>query len=532
MPRPSVLLGESSRARMLRGFASMGRVLSLTLGPTAGTIANAGVAGEVEILRDAATIARRITQLPDARENPGAMLMRQIAWRVRAQVGDGSATAVVIAQAVAQEMQRVISAGAAAMVVKRGVERALRVAVAALERLAVPLVGEERIAAVAAAAIGDGEIGRLVGEIFDVLGPHASIVISPYVATSHDRAYYEGARFPGGYVSPYLLTDEARRRAVLENVHILVADLALDSAGGAIHLLEQVALAGGKDVLLLCKRCSDRAIGVLAANNERGDGFATAATLRPIGELRRGTIEDIALLTGAQPLNDKMGLRPESITARDLGHARKAVVTRDSVTIIGGQGDRGAIRDRVNKLNERARATPDAEERELCRELLTHFSEGVAELRLGALTEPERSRLTEAAEQAIRAVRAGLESGVVPGGGAAYLACIPAVRELQAEGDEAFGAQILARALEEPMRRIAANAQAHPPTVVAEAQGRGRGYGLDARTGRVVDLFAEGIVDPAVVARRALEHGVSGAMMLLTTNALVIHRIPKGSEEP
>jgi chaperonin GroEL len=483
-------------------------------------------------LRDAATAARRIIQLPDARENPGAMLMRHIVWRMREQVGDGSATAAVIAHALAQEMQRVIAGGADALVVKRGIERALRVATGALKELAVPLEGEERIAAVATAATGDAEIGRLLGEIYDVLGPHANIVIVPYIAASYDRAYREGARFPGGYVSPYLLTDAARRRAVLEDAHVLVADMTFESAESAANLLELVAQAGGKSLLAICKQCSDRAVGVFATNNERGAILSSVATMQATGDARRGMVENIGILTGGKPLHDKMGMQPEEITFRDLGRARRAVVERESVTIVGGQGSRAAIGERMHKLRERARTAPDAEERDICRELLTHFSQGVAELRLGALTEQERARLTEAAEQAIKAIQAGMESGVVAGGGAAYLACIPAIRALQVEGDEAFGAQILARVLEEPMRRIAANAHVHPPLAIAEAQKQGVGYGLDARTGKIVDLFAEGIADPALVAQRALEHGVSGAMMLLTTDALVIHRKPKGSVEP
>ena len=200
--------------------------------------------------------------------------------------------------------------------------------------------------------------------------------------------------------------------------------------------------------------------------------------------------------------------------------------------IVGGQGDRQAVQERVNKLRQRARAASDIEERDTYRELLTHFSSGMAELRIGALTSQERSKLTETAEQAMKAVMAGMESGIVPGGGAAYLACIPAVEAVSADGDEAIGVRIVARVLQEPMRRIAINANVHPPLAIADAQRHGPGYGLDARTKEIVDMLNEGIADPAVVTRRALQQGVSGAMMLLTTDALVIHRKPKESVEP
>lgn len=533
MPRPDVLLGEQSRISMLRGFDSMGRLMALTLGPIGGNIANErDGTREIEILRDAATAARRIVQLPDPHENPGAMLMRHIVWSVRKQVGDGSATAAVIAHALAREMQRIIAAGANAMVLKRGVERALETAVKALEELAVPLEGEDSIAAVATAACGDPEIGKLLGEIYDVLGPHANVVITPYVATFHDRAYREGARFKGGYVSPYLLNETTRQAAILEDAYILAADMSFDTAESAGHLLEQVAQAGGKSLLVICKQCSDKAVGVFAANNERRTVYATVANMKPTGDARRGMVENIAILTGGQPLNDKMGLSPMGITIGDMGRAERIVVEREAFTIIGGRGAASAVRERVARLRERARTAADVEERDICRELLTQFSAGVAELRLGALTGQERSQLTETAEQAIKAVMAGMESGVVPGGGAAYLACIPAVQALQAEGDEAFGVQAVARALEEPMRRIAANSNIHPPLAIAQAQMLGAAYGLDARTGVVVDMLAQGIADPAIVVQRALEHGVSGAMMLLTTDALVIHRKPKENVEP
>ncbi len=533
MPKPDVLLGEDSRTGMLRGFESVGRLMALTLGPIGGNIANErDGTREIEILRDAATAARRVIEIPNVRENPGAMLMRHIVWNVREQVGDGSATAAVIAHALAKEMQRVIAAGANAMIVKRGVERGLRAAVKALDEMAMPLEGEENIAAVATAAVGDAEIGKVLGEIFDVLGPHASVVIVPYVATDHDRVYREGARFRGGYVSSYLVNDETRRMAVLEDVHIAVADMNFATAESAANLLEQVVAAGGKNLFVICKLCSDKAIGVFAANNDGKKIFSSAATLKPIGDARRGTFENIAILTGAQPLNDKMGMAPEEITIHDLGHADRVVVEKEAFTIVGGKGDPGARQKRIQELRERVRKAHDPEERDTARELLTSFSEGVAELRIGALTGQERKELTEIAEQAIKTVTAGMESGVVPGGGAAYLACIPAVNALEATGDEAFGIQIVARVLEEPLRRIAANSDVHPPLALAEAQARGVGYGLDARTGEIVNMLEEGIVDPAIVARRALEHGVSGALMLLTTDALVIHRKPKENVEP
>jgi chaperonin GroEL len=533
MPKPDVILGEQGRIGMLRGFESMARLLALTLGPVGANIANAREPrGEPELLRDAATVARRIIELPDRVENSGAMMMRHMVWRMHEEVGDGSATAAVLAWIIAREMQRVIAAGANAMILRRGMEKATAAAIRALDDLSEPLEEEERIAAVATAASGDAEIGRLLGEMYDVLGPHANIVIEPYIATFHDRAYHEGARFAGGIISPYLITDTIRRLAVLDDVRVLVADMAFDSVEGIQNVLEQVIRSGGKNVVIICRSMADKAIGVLVANNERETIRSCATTLKPVGDLRRGTMENIAVLTGGKALSDKTGHNAQSVMVQDLGRAERMVITRDHFIIMGGGGDPAAVREHVSKMRQRVRTTEDREERDMLRELLTHFSAGIGELRIGALTEQERSALRDTAEQAMKAVVAGMEGGIVPGGGAAYLACIAAVEAVEAEGDEALGVKVLARALEEPMRRIAENADIHPPIAIAQARAQGPGYGLDVRSKKIVNMLQAGIADPAVVTKRALQQAVSGAIMLLTTDALVLHRKPKESFEP
>lgn len=533
MPRPQVILGEQSRVGMLRGFESMARLLAITLGPIGRNIANAREPkGEPELLRDAATIARRIIQLPDRAEDAGAMMMRHIVWRVREEVGDGSATTAVLARAIAREIQHVVAAGANAMMVKHGVEVATEAAVKALEAMSIPLEGEERIAAVARAAVDEPGIAKLLGEMYDVLGPNANIVIEPYIATFHDRVYHEGARFKGEYISPYLMTDTIRRVAVLEDVYILANDTAFETVASVQKPLELVLKAGGKSLFIVCKMMADKAIGVLVANNERGIIRSCASGIKPVGELRRGQVENIAILTGARPLTDKSGMDPTNITIEDFGRADRVIVTKEHYTIIGGKGDKQAIRERVQKLRQRLRETHDAEERQNLRELVTHFSAGVGELRIGALTEKERTALTELAEEAMKIVKAGMEGGIVAGGGAAYLACIPALEALHAEGDEALGVRIVARALEEPMRCLVANAGAEPSVAIAEARRAGPNFGFDVRHKKIVNMIEAGIVDPTMVVKRALQMASSAAMMLLSTDALVLHRKPKENFEP
>ncbi len=533
MPTPQVISGDNGRAGMLRGFKSIARLLAITLGPIGGHIANSRHPQMApELLTDAATIARRIIEVPDRVENTGAMLMRHMVWHVREEVGDGSATTAVLAQAIASEFHRVIAAGANAMMVKRGLEKATAAAIKALDELSIPLEGEEKIAAVAAASTGNQEIATLLGEMFDVLGPDANIEITGYIATFHDRAYHEGARFAGGYVSPYLITDTTRRLSILDDVHVLVADLAFESVESIQVALENLLKVEGKNILVICSRMSDKAIGVLVANNERGNIRSTAATLKAREELRRETIENIGLLVGAIPVKQIPEMKAHDITTAHFGHAERVVVSRDSLTIIGGRGDKKAIRERTGSLRKRLRQAQDAEERELLRNLLSQFSAGIGELRVGALTEQDRKAIREQAEQAIKAVQAGMESGIVPGGGAAYMACIPAVEAVQAEGDEVAGVRVLARALEEPMRCIISNSGVHAPLMIAEAKRLGPQYGYDVRSGRVVDMVEEGIVDPTMVVKRALQQASSGAMMLLTTDALVLHRKPQEAYQP
>ena len=533
MPKPDLLLGEECRVSMLRGFNSMGRLLALTLGPVGGRICNQREGSkEIELLNDAATIARRVLQLPDRSEDAGAMMMRHIVWHMRQSVGDGSATTAVIAQATAYEMQKLIAAGANAMILRRGIEKAVSVALRELERIAVPLKGEERIAAVASAAIGDAEIGKLLGELYDVLGENAAIVIEPYVATYHDRVYHEGARFRGGYLSPYLITDQDRKIAVLDDPYIVVGEMLFESTESVQNILEQVLQAGGKSVFFAVRGMSDKALSLLVANNEKGIIKSCAAGIKPVGDERRGSFENIGLLTGGNVLDDKHGWSEMDVHLSDLGRASRVTVTRDNYTIVGGHGNRELVAERRRQLRTKLRASHDPEEREVLRTLLSHFSGGVGELRIGALTSQERKALTERAEEAMKAVDAAMEEGIVPGGGSAYLQCIPAVLAIEAEGDERLGVEALARVLQEPMRRIAENAGVYPPLVIAESQRLGPGCGYDVSLDRYGDMIQMGIADAAVVAKRALQQGVSGAVMLLTTDALVLHRKPKESYTP
>jgi chaperonin GroEL len=534
MPKPEVLLGEDGRTGMLEGFNSMGRLLAITLGPIGGNIANSKHPQMTpELLTDAATIARRIIQIKDRKENVGAMMMRHIAWRVREEVGDGSATTAVLAQAIANEFNKVVAAGANPMIVRHGVEKATAAAIKALDGMSIPLKGEDRIAAVATAATGNAEIGKLLGELYDVLGPNANIVCTAWVSSTNDRAYHEGAQFKGNYLSPYMVTDKTRHIAALEDVYILVTDLDIESLEIIQRILELLVKLQGKNLLIICDRMSEKPLGVLIMNNDRGTIKSVAAKLKTIGEWKRSTLDDIALLVGGIPVINNPVFQAGDITLANFGHAEKVFVTNEDFTLVGGNGDKIKIRERTRGIREQLRKAQNMDERQTGREMLSHFSSGVGELRIGALTSDDRNALKVVAEQAIKTVSEGMENGIVPGGGSAYLGCIPAVLATPViNSEEAIGLHIIARALEEPMRRIVENANLHAPIAIAEALRQGPGYGMDVMRKQVVDMVAAGIVDPTLVAKRALELASSGATMLLTTDTLILRRKPEESFNP
>lgn len=521
---------------MLSGFEAIGKLAAITLGPIGGNICyqvDPSSRGLPEYIQDAGTAARRIIQLPGRLEDVGAMIMRHTLWRMKDEVGDGAATCGVLAMSIAREMQHLMAAGANPMILRHGIEKALAAAVQALDRLAVPLEGEKRIAAVATAASGNQEIGRLLGEMFDVLGPQANIVIEPYTATYHDRAYREGTVFKGGYVSPYLINDNLRRMAVLDNVHIAILDMDMSSTEAVLHVLNTVAHAGGKNLLLVCRSMGDKGITMLASNNDRGAIKSCAVKPVDVGDLRQNILTNMSLLTGAQYITDKTGQSYKDLTPTSLGYAARVNVTHDKHTIIGGRSNKEGIRQRAQELRAILKRTPHPTDREHLRTAIAQLSDGIGELRIGALTEMDRKTLTEVAEVAIRTVTSCIEGGVVAGGGAALVDCIPSVLAVQAApGDETFGVQLVARALEAPMRQIVANAALHPTLAIAEARQAGPGYGMDVRSKRIVNMVDEGIADSAYVTRNALQRAASAAIMVLTTDAIVLHRNPKESVHP
>ena len=519
---------------MQRGFDTLARLLSLTLGPRGGNIVSQRVnTSGFEALEDGATIARRFTDLPDRVENAGAMMMRHIVWHMRERFGDGSVTAAVLARGIARELHRLIAGGADPVLLQRGLEKGVAAAVAALEEMSIPLTEPEHVAGVARAVIEDPRIAQLLAEMIDVLGPYGNILIQPGYGLGHEYGFREGSRFPGAYISRYLVSDKFRHIAALDEPHVVVADFHFEEPGHVLHLLELVAQAGGDRLFIICKNMWERAIDALVAANRRGPVTTYAARIKPVEDLRRDMMRDFALLTGASFITDVAGMGPQDLTAADLGRAERLVATEAYVSVVGGGGDAPSVEAQTDTLQSRMALVEEREERERLRERVGRLQGGIGELRVGAYTESERNALVERAAHAVKVVQVGLEGGVVPGGGAAYLDVVPAV-EAAATGhsEEAMGMRALARALEEPARAIAANADAYGPLVVNACRERGPGYAYEVGQGCVRDMATAGIVDPTLVVKAALERAASGAAMLISAEALVLPREPKESYRP
>lgn len=533
MPEPRVLDANQTQEGLKSGIDVISDVVSVTLGPRGGVVAHSQFGrNETELLTDGATIARRIIQLPERERDVGAMLMRHMVWRMRQDMGDGSVITAVLTQAILREAHRRIAAGANPMMIRRGIERALQAALQALGEMAVPVEGEEQIAALATAVTGDAEMGRVLGEIFDILGPEGALVVEEYASTYLEREYLEGARWKGNYDSPYFINDPARRRVVLENPRILITDSRFSELSDIQNLMEQMIREKAGPLAIIAWGISGVALGTLVTNSQRKILPAVSVKFGLLGEHRLRALEDMAIMTGARFITEQAGMRVADATISDLGRARRIEVTEKDFTIIGAQGDPQAIRRRLALIREQYLKADKPEERDQLRERVNWLSGGIGILKIGATSRKEREIKKERAQEAAKLISSAMEEGVVPGGGVAYLNLIDAVRAVPAEGDEAFGRDILAAALRAPAERIIQNAGFYPPVILDEARRKGRNYGYNALTGEIVDMMEAGIMDAAKVLRVALETAVSGATMAFTAGGLVLHRKPQESIEP
>ncbi|MCG2769675.1 MAG: chaperonin GroEL [Anaerolineae bacterium] len=533
MPEPRVVFADEALPRLKSGWDMIADTLALTLGPRTGyvLVQGEGRPNKVDRLSDSATIARRIVEIPGREENVGAMMMRHMAWRVHEEIGDGSATMAVLAQKIFAEGYRCIVAGSNPMILRKGIERATEAVLEALQEMAQPVEGEDNLAKLATSQTGDPELGKVLGEMLDVLGTDGSIVVEEYMGRYLEREYVDGVRYKGGYASMHFITDPVRREVVLQTPHILVTDHNVERMQQIVPLLEQLAAGDKTPLVVISPQIQGPALATLILNNQKkvlpcaGVKFTSYLGLHE-------NLQDVALITGARFLTKEAGHKLEEATLADLGSARRVIAKFDEFMIVGGHGDRVALRERIRGLRARWRSETDTNEKGNLRTRLGHLTGGIGILKFGTDSEKERKQKREEIDAILEVLSASLEEGIVPGGGVAYLECIPAVRELEAEGDEAVGIDIVARALDAPIKRIIQNAGQHPPIVLARAQRRGNGYGYDILTGEVVNMEQTGIMDSARVLRTALSVASSGACLALTPGALILKRNPEQSMEP
>ncbi|MCX5986401.1 MAG: chaperonin GroEL [Chloroflexi bacterium] len=527
-----VLLKPRARVALARGVDIMASVLRVTLGPMARAVVMAPVISTrtPELLTDAGTIARRIIELPDPYENMGAMLIRQMAWQVREKVGNGAATAATIAQALLHGANRQAASGTNVMMIRRGIEKGLAVAIDSLKDQAVPMESPEQIEALSiAAAGGDREIGRYVAEMLEIIGTDGVLLVEESTTMKTDREYIEGLQWDSGYVSAHFCTDLDRMEAILENPLVVATDLNIDRAEQLLPLLEAIIARkqagesfGG--LVLFANEISGSALGLLATNHERDVLRCIGIKAPGAGDRRVRILEDISVLSGGRLIAEDAGDQMESATSVNIGRARRVWCNRDFFSIIGGSGTPSAIRERIAEIK---RLLPTAEgdfERDKMRERMGKLSGGVGVLKVGAPSERERETRKQRGEEAIVAARAAAEEGVVPGGGAAYLACVPRLREFAdtLNRDEAIGVKVLIGAMEAPTEWIIRNSARDHRAILARLRLSPPGHGYDAVGDRIADMTEAGILDPLKVVRGALEFAVSAGCMALTTEALIL----------
>src|SRR4051812_2675140 len=522
MAHKELKFSEEARRSLERGVNILADAVKVTLGPKGRYVVLDKKFGAPTITNDGVTIAREI-EVEDVFENQGAQLVREVATATNDVAGDGTTTATVLAQAIVREGLKNVAAGANPMGIKRGIEQAVEQVVESLKKQSTDVSGKEDIARVGTVSSRDREIGDVLADAIDKVGKDGVVNVEEGQTFGLELEFTEGMQFDKGYLSPYMITDAERMEAVLEDPYILVANQKIGAVKDLLPVLEQVIQAG-RSLLIVSEDVEGEALATIVVNKLRGTFTAVAVKARGFGDRRKRMLEDIAILTGAEVITEEMGLKLENTKIAQLGKARRVVVDKDSTTIIDGAGESDAIKGRIKQLKAEIENTDSDFDREKLQERLAKLSGGVAVVKVGASTETEMKEKKHRVEDALQAARAALEEGQVPGGGVALINAADAVREnllAGLEGDERTGAQIILKALEEPLRQLSANAGLEGSVVVQSVRAAKAGWGMNIETGEVEDLLKSGIGDPTMVTRSALQNAASIGKNILTTEAIV-----------
>jgi chaperonin GroEL len=522
MAHKELKFNEDARRSLERGVNILADAVKVTLGPKGRYVVLDKKFGAPTITNDGVTIAREI-EVEDVFENQGAQLVREVATSTNDVAGDGTTTATVLAQAIVREGLKNVAAGANPMGLKRGIEKAVDAIVENLKSQSKDVSGKEDIARVATVSSREREIGDVIGDAIEKVGKDGVVNVEEGQTLGLELEFTEGMQFDKGYLSPYMVTDAERMEAVLEDPYILVANQKIGAVKDLLPVLEQVIQAG-RPLLIVAEDVEGESLATIVVNKLRGTFTAVAVKAPGFGDRRKRMLEDIAILTGGEVITEEMGLKLENTKLSQLGHARRVVIDKDSTTIIDGAGDTEAIKGRIKQLKAEIENTDSDFDREKLQERLAKLSGGVAVVKVGASTETEMKEKKHRVEDALQAARAALEEGQVPGGGVALINAADDVREKvlgDLEGDERTGAQIILKALEEPLRQLSANAGLEGSVVVQQVRAAQKGWGLNVETGEVEDLLKSGIGDPTMVTRSALQNAASIGKNILTTEAIV-----------
>jgi chaperonin GroEL len=520
MAHKELKFNEDARRALERGVNILADAVRVTLGPKGRYVVLDKRFGAPTITNDGVTIAREI-EVEDVFENQGAQLVREVATATNDVAGDGTTTATLLAQAIVREGLKNVAAGANPMALKRGIEQAVEEVVENLKSQSKEISGKEDIARVATISAREREIGDVIANAIEKVGKDGVVNVEEGQTFGLELEFTEGMQFDKGYLSPYMITDAERMEAVLEDPFILVANQKIGAIKDILPVLEQVIQAG-KPLLIVAEDVEGESLATIVVNKLRGTFTAVAVKAPGFGDRRKRMLEDIAILTGAEVITEEMGLKLENTKLSQLGHARRLVVDKDTTTIIDGAGDSEAIKARIKQLKSEIENTDSDFDREKLQERLAKLAGGVAVVKVGAATETEMKEKKHRVEDALQATRAALEEGIVPGGGVALLSAIAAIKlDGFGDPDERTGAQIIVRALEEPLRQLADNAGLEASVVVNKVRMAAKGQGLNVDTNEVEDLVKAGIIDPTMVTRSALQNAASIAKSILMTEAIV-----------
>jgi chaperonin GroEL len=527
-----LIFDAEARRQLKTGIDALANAVKVTLGPRGRNVAIDKKWGAPTVTHDGVTVAKEI-ELENHFQNMGAQMLKQAATKTNDVAGDGTTTATVLAQAIVTEGLRNLAAGANPMLMKRGIEAATQAVVAEIKKQSTPLKGHGDIEHIAAVSANDPEIGRMLAEAMDKVGRDGVITVEEGKGLKLEVEYTEGMQFDRGYISPYFITDSTRMEAAIDEPYLLITDKKISAITDIVPVLEKLVQTGRKELIIISEDVDGEALATLVVNKLRGILNVLAVKAPGFGDRRKDMLRDIATLTGGTVISEELGKKLDQTTLAELGQARRVVSTKDDTTIIEGRGKTEEIQARIAQIKVQVEETTSDYDKEKLQERLAKLSGGVAVIKVGAATEVELKEKKARVEDALHATRAAVEEGIIPGGGVTLLRSAPAIAALQLEGDERVGADILKRALEEPVRQLVRNAGLEGSVVIDNLSRESRtDWGFDVMSEEYVDLVKAGIIDPAKVTRTALENAASVAAMILTTEALVTDLPEKKSAAP